>query len=105
MTYFNECMKKAAELIPVDGRKSFYGKAKVFKDDNIFYLVSYNTIVASYDDINNIFVKHWDGYSCTTMRHINSFMRFIGFNLGGKAFWDKIEYNKNYNISDLLNII
>lgn len=33
----------------------------------------------------------WTVDSVTTMRHINSFLRFVGIPGGGKAWWDKQE--------------
>lgn len=61
------------ELIPDNGRKSFYGKAKVVIDDNG------NEILYSYDtpiikrDINGKLTKLWSGWSNTTGIHIKSF--------------------------------
>ena len=61
------------ELSPVDGRKSFYGKAKVLIDENgTKYLLSYDTIVASRNADGKLF-NHWDGWSATTGRHIKAF--------------------------------
>lgn len=64
------------ELPCTDNRKSFYGKATViYTPDNCKYLRSYNTIVC-YVDAFGIFHRTWDGYSATTMRHINSFLDY-----------------------------
>ena len=100
-------MKTIYDLMPMyDSRKSFYGKAKVIEVENGYYLQSYNTIVCYIDKTgkNNQFCRMWSGYSVTTMRHINAFMRFSGLNLGGKKWWDCLECNKRYNISDILNM-
>jgi hypothetical protein len=79
---------KTYELAPTDGRKSFYGKATViYTPDNCKYLKSYNTIVCSID-ASGAFRRHWEGYSATTMRHINSFLDFCGLYGGGKSWWD-----------------
>ena len=79
---------KAYELIPTDGRKSFYGKAVVFEKDNgEKVLQSYNTEVCKITS-GGEFVRLWSGYSVTTMRHINSFLRLVGIARGGKAWWD-----------------
>lgn len=68
-------------------QKSFYGKAKVIDLDNLGrYLKSYNTIVG-YIDHNNNFHRIWNGYSQTTMRHINSFLKHFGVNGGGANWW------------------
>ena len=76
------------ELIPADGRKSFYGKAVVIVEDNgENVLQSYNTEVCKVTN-NGEFVRLWGGYSATTMRHINSFLQFVGIAGGGKSWWD-----------------
>lgn len=61
------------KLIPMDYEraKSFYSKAKVIEKDN-----------------GGEFVRMGDGYSSTTMRHINSFLELVGISGGGKAWWD-----------------
>lgn len=45
----------------------------IFKDDKI-YLQSYDTIVLCYDIATNTIKKMWEGYSVTTMKHINTFI-------------------------------
>ena len=102
-----ECLR-VFELMPIDGRKSFNNRAKVLETENGYYLLSYNTIVCYLDkpgNINTQFCKCWGGYSVTTMRHINAFMRFNGLSLGGKKWWTSLEYNKLYSVSELLNIV
>ena len=75
------------------GRKSFYGKAEVIERDNgDIELRSYDTIVARIR--NGAFERLWNGYSATTMNHINSFIDTFGFDGGGKAWWISLEiYN------------
>ena len=82
---------KQFDLPVMDGiRKSFYGKAIVTELDNgDIELTSYTTIVCRIH--NGEFQKLWDGYSATTMRHINSFLCFYGIEGGGKAWWDKLK--------------
>ncbi len=72
------------DLMPqYDSRKSFYGKAKVFRNPKgSILLMSYSTIVAEIiDEIvegerkANVF--GW--YSNTTARHINEFLQQNGF--------------------------
>lgn len=75
------------ELSPVDGRRSFYGKARVIKNGDTLYCMSYHTLVASFNVVTGRFVRHWNGYSATTMRHVNAFVRFLGYDYGGKAWW------------------
>ena len=76
------------ELIPTDGRKSFYGKAIVIEKDNgEKVLQSYNTEVCKITN-GGEFVRLWSGYSATTMRHVNSFLDLFNLSGGGKAWWD-----------------
>lgn len=71
------------ELKPTNGRKSFYGKAKIICDGKIAKLQSYETIVAEYNHKENeIFVFWW--YSMTTANHINAFLQYYGFDKMGK---------------------
>lgn len=70
-----------------DRAKSFYRKAKVIEKDNgEKVLQSYNTEVCKISS-NGEFVRLWDGYSVTTMRHVNSFLSFFGMSGGGKSWW------------------
>ena len=61
------------ELIPTDGRKSFYGKAVVIVEDNgIETLYSYGTPIIK-RLVSGELVKLWSGWSATTGRHIQAF--------------------------------
>lgn len=61
---------KIYDLIPTDGRKSFYGKAKVFiADDGTETLYSYNTPIIKRTAAGEL-IRMWDGWSATTGRHI-----------------------------------
>lgn len=61
------------ELIPTDGRKSFYGKAVVMVEDNgTETLYSYNTPIIK-RLVSGELVKIWDGWTATTGRHIKAF--------------------------------
>lgn len=61
------------ELSPVDGRKSFYGKAFVMIDSRgTETLYSYGTpVIRRYKD--GKLKRLWTGYSATTGRHIKAF--------------------------------
>ena len=60
-------------LIPNDGRKSFYGKAQVYVLSNgNEILKSYDTFVAIRYKSGNV-ARLWDGWSATTGRHIRAF--------------------------------
>ena len=64
---------KIYDLIPTDGRKSFYGKAKVsIADDGTETLYSYNTPIIKRTAAGEL-VRMWDGWSVTTGRHIAAF--------------------------------
>ena len=77
------------ELMPIDGRKSFYGKAKVYVKGGMRVLKSYDTEVCAIDPAGNV-LRYWGGYSATTMRHINAFLKTFGVPGGGKAWWDSL---------------
>lgn len=72
------------ELCPVDGRQSFYGKAKVFIDERgTKTLVSYNTPVIR-REIDGTLTRLWSGWTATTGRHIRA---FCGLD---KSAWDAL---------------
>jgi hypothetical protein len=77
------------DIWPVDGHKSFYGKAKIIfdKEANVAYLRSYNTIVCSFNLNSGVFRRVWNGYSATTMRHINAFRAYHGLLALSKSEW------------------
>ena len=77
----------AYELKPSDNRKSFYGKAHVIHRDGNIILQSYDTEVCKIIP-GGTFVRMWDGYSATTMRHVNSFLDCFGIPGGGKTWWN-----------------
>lgn len=101
-------MKDIKKTIGLDyycDRKSFYNRCGVDIDENdVCYLWSYNTYVGYYD---GEFHRTWDGYSATTMRHINAFMAYLwyehgyrkednghGYPIGGKAWWTRLAVEK-----------
>ena len=67
------------ELKPVNGRKSFGGKARVIIENRKSKLLSYDTIVAEFDLKSNKFVIYGE-YSKTTNTHIEAFKVFYGIN-------------------------
>lgn len=71
-------------------QKSYYGKAKVnILDNGTKELISYKTKVAIITKGGN-FIKLWDGYSLTTMNHINEFRMQNGLNKINKKEWLEI---------------
>lgn len=77
--------KNSFPLKPNDGHKSFYGKAIIKKMNNGLILKSYETNVAAF--VNGRFIRLWNDYSVTTMRHVNAFAAYCGIREGGKAWW------------------
>ena len=66
-------MLNVYELHPVDGRKSFYGKALVHVDNaGNETLYSYNTPVITRTNTGDL-IRLWSGWSMTTGRHIKAF--------------------------------
>lgn len=71
---------KSYELIPTDGRKSFYRKAVVqIAADGSETLYSYDTPIIKRTASGEL-VKLWGGWSATTGRHIKA---FCGLNKSG----------------------
>ena len=83
-------------------QKSYYGKAKViYNDDGSVSLKSYDTIVCMIKDGN--FVKLWDGYSVTTMKHINDFRMMFNLPTLNKKEWMKLS-EENGNVFEQYKI-
>lgn len=60
------------ELIPTNGRKSFYGKAKVVIDGGAKTLYGYDTPVIR-READGTLTRLYDGWTATTGAHIKSF--------------------------------
>lgn len=90
----NNCLREVFDLPCYDSRKSFYGKAKVEERKDFCILFSYGVPVCKYDKKNRLFTRFWGGYSVTTMRHVNSFLRLYDLPGGGKKWWSSLEVNK-----------
>ena len=71
------------DLAPRDGRKSFYGKAKVARINRVELLRSYNTIVAYRDQYGELH-RTWSGWSATTGRHVYALAQIR------KRDWDRL---------------
>ena len=86
-------LKKSFYLIPIDGRKSFYNKAtvNVYSNGEI-ELKSYNTIVCRIK--NRKLYRIWDGYSITTMRHVNAFLNAYDMETINKKQWEQLEISQ-----------
>lgn len=70
-------------------QKSYYGKAKTRIENGGIVLRSYDTDVAMIDGNGN-FHRLWNGYSRTTMNHVNDFRREHGLEMLNKKAWDNI---------------
>ncbi len=81
-------------LKPINGQQSFYNKARVRVEGDIFKLISYTTTVAEYNKKTNE-MKINDYYSVTTMKHINAFLVTCGFDKISKAELATYLNNKN----------
>lgn len=76
------------ELEPIYSNvKSFYGKARIIKENGVIKLQSYSTIVSI---IENGKAKILGWYSATTTRHIKEFLQQYGFEIGTKAQLEKM---------------
>lgn len=58
--------------------KSYYGKALIKDRGYLIELLSYNTLVAEYDDKTKELTIFGE-YSATTLRHIKEFAQQMGF--------------------------
>ena len=76
------------EELKATTQKSYYKKAYALKDGENLYLQSYNTIVCGL--VKGKFVRYWDGYSLTTINHVNDFRMQHGLNRLSKKDWNKI---------------
>lgn len=76
------------ELEPIYSNvKSFYGKAKVLRENGVIKLQSYSTIVATIEQ-GKAYINGF--YSATTTRHIKEFLQQMGFEVGTKAQLEKL---------------
>lgn len=57
----------------------------------LYKLQSYWTNVCAYNTETGMFFKLWDGYSATTMKHINIFRNYFGLPKLSKREWIEME--------------
>ena len=82
------------ELKPINSsQKSFYGTAVVEINGNTITLYSYNTKICSIV-AGRRFVRHWNGYSATTSKHIKEFCLQNGFEPYYKKEWENLPIEK-----------
>lgn len=67
--------------------KSFYGKARIIRENEVIKLLSYDTIIAEIKD-NKVHINGF--YSQTSTRHLKEFLQQYGFKIGTKAQLEKM---------------
>ena len=68
--------------------EGFGGRAIIKPDNNgNLILQSYYTDVCSYNLKSDKFTKTWNGFSVTTLKHINIFRQFLGLKAISKREW------------------
>lgn len=79
----------------IDGEVSILpnsnNRAIVIETPDKKYLQSYDTLILETDKVTGETVKLWDGYSVTTMKHINQYLPSVGIRTMGKADWTRQE--------------
>ena len=79
-------LKANKKAFALDG---FGGRALIIPTETGYILQSYYTEVAEIR--NGDFLKLWDGFSVTTLKHINIFRQFLGMNTLSKREWIELE--------------
>ena len=69
----------------------FGGRALIIPDGNKLILRSYYTDVCRYNPKTDTFEKTWNGFSVTTLKHINIFRRFLALNTLSKREWIELK--------------
>lgn len=105
MEYLEESVLESKILKPDFIRQcSYYGKAKEIQYGDFKYLKSYKTVVCAIAP-NEEFIRFWDGYSVTTMNHINEFRKKNGLKGLSKKEWKAIEVtDESYVPSEVKNV-
>ena len=95
---------KKYDLKPTYGQKSFYGKAVVIEySEKLIVLKSYDTEVCRIQD--GEFIRMWDDYSSTTMKHVNAFVDLFGIPGGGKKWWCSLPVDHKNIVVDIIKNI
>lgn len=101
-------MEKNAIKLNATYQKDYYGKAYIIpSDDGGAALKSYETLVCKIDSDGN-FTRLWNGYSRTTMNHINDFRKLYDLPALNKAAWmatpceNKERYQVEFNTCFIL---
>lgn len=76
------------ELEPIYSNvKSFYGKARVLKENGVIKLLSYDTVIAEIKD-NKVHINGF--YSQTSTKHLKEFLKQYGFKTGTRQQLEKM---------------
>lgn len=75
---------KSGGAYALDG---FGNRALIIPAGDELILKSYYTDVCKYNLKTDEFTKLWDGFSVTTLKHINTFRAFLGLNTFSKREW------------------
>ena len=65
-------------------------RAVVIDAPETVYLQSYDTLILATDKASGDTIKLWDGYTATTMKHINEYLCGRGHRMMGKKDWTAI---------------
>ena len=76
--------KSSKKAYSLDG---FGGRAIIIPNGDTVILKSYYTEVCSYNIKTDKFTKLWNGFSVTTLKHINLFRRFLALDTLSKREW------------------
>ena len=66
----NDSKANGWEPLPIKGANN---RAYYRNNGNVIQLKSYDTIVFEYDITTGEYVRKWDGYSATTLKHVEMF--------------------------------
>ncbi len=92
--YLMESPRKKAVLdnAKIDGRVVILpdsnDRAVTIDDGEKIFLQSYDTLILSVNTFTGEVVKMWDGYSVTTLKHINTFLAGFGLHFNKKT-WEQ----------------
>ena len=85
---------KSVSLLGATLKKSYYGKAKIVRTADEEYLQSYETLVA-YINKRGEFVRLWDDWSVTTMKHVNDVRMAHSLPTLSKKEWCALKVEKH----------
>lgn len=90
---------KCYDLPCYDGRKSFYGKARIIEESNgCRTLQSYNSCICAISAAGTL--RKLDPVATvTTRRHIRSFFAHCGYAYMGNCAWDKLPLHEDVSLA------